>query len=157
MRRLSIARSLQLALLGLTVALTAIAALGVGALYQSRQDYEDRLAEGLQLQASAGRLLAAGVVEEATLRLRRGPDGLTERRRARAAYRAANREALALAQGDAARRSPPRPPASSSCACARPRRPRRWPPASRWPGSAAVRRSGSRTPATRRRARHAGP
>ncbi|MTD44986.1 response regulator [Conexibacter sp. W3-3-2] len=102
MRRLSIARSLQLALLGLTVALTAIAALGVGALYQSRQDYEDRLAEGLQLQASAGRLLAAGVVEEATLRLRRGPDGLTERRRARAAYRAANREALALAQGDAA-------------------------------------------------------
>ncbi len=102
MRRLSIARSLQLALLGLTVALTAIAAVGVASLYGGRQTYEDRLAEGLQLQASAGRLLAGGVVEEATLRLRRGPDGLTERRRARAAYRAAYQEALRLAEGDRA-------------------------------------------------------
>lgn len=100
MRRLSIARSLQLALLGLTVALTAIAAVGVASLYGGRQTYEDRLAEGLQLQASAGRLLAGGVVEEATLRLRRGPDGLPERRRARAAYRAAHQEALRLAEGD---------------------------------------------------------
>ncbi len=100
MRRLSIARSLQLALLGLTVALTAIAALGVSGLYSSRQAYEDRLAAGLQLQASAGRLLAAGVVEEATLRLAAGPEGLPERRRARGAYRAAYRNALALADGD---------------------------------------------------------
>jgi len=100
MRRLSIARSLQLALLGLTVALTAIAAIGVASLYSARQTYEDRLAEGLQLQASAGRLLAAGVVEEATLRLATGPDGLEARRRARAAYRAAFREARALAAGD---------------------------------------------------------
>lgn len=102
MRRLSIARSLQLALLGLTVALTVIAAIGVASLYGARQTYEDRLAEGLQLQASAGRMLAAGVVEEATLRLRPGADGLADRRRARAAYRAAFREARALAAGDPA-------------------------------------------------------
>ena len=100
MRRLSIARSLQLALLGLTIALTVIAALGVTSLYHARQTYEDRLAEGLQLQASAGRLLAAGVVEEATLRLSTGPEGLEARRRARAAYRAAYREARSLAAGD---------------------------------------------------------
>ncbi|WP_372791661.1 ATP-binding protein, partial [Paraconexibacter sp.] len=100
MRRLSIARSLQLALLGLTVALTAIAAIGVSGLYETRQAYEDRLTRGLQLQATAGRLLAAGVVEEATLRLAPGAAGLQERRRARAAYRAAYRNALDLAQGD---------------------------------------------------------
>jgi len=101
MRRLSIARSLRLALLGLTVALTVIAALGVASLYGARQTYEDRLTEGLQLQASAGRLLAAGVVEEATLRLSPGADGRPARRRARAAYRAAYQEAKVLAAGDA--------------------------------------------------------
>lgn len=70
MRRLSIARSVQVALLGLTLALTAIAGLGVGALYESRQRYEDQLSDALMVQAGAARLLAAGVIEEATLRLR---------------------------------------------------------------------------------------
>ena len=69
MRRLSIARSVQLALLGLTIALTAIAGFGVGALYSSRQHYEDQLAEAFEVKAAAGNLLAASVVEEATLRL----------------------------------------------------------------------------------------
>ncbi len=69
MRRLSIARSVQVALLGLTVALTAIAGVSVGALYESRQTYEDRLSEALTVQAGAARVLAAGVIEEATLRL----------------------------------------------------------------------------------------
>lgn len=69
MPRRSLARTLQVALLGLTVVLTTIAALGVAGLYAGRQDYEDRLTEALGLQVSAGRLLAAGVVEEATLRL----------------------------------------------------------------------------------------
>src|SRR3954462_15364147 len=67
-RRLSIARSVQLALLGLTIALTAIAGFGVGALYSSRQHYEDQLARAFEVKAAAGKLLAASVVEEATLR-----------------------------------------------------------------------------------------
>ncbi|MCW3001327.1 MAG: hypothetical protein JWQ20_625, partial [Conexibacter sp.] len=87
MRRLSIARSIQLALLGLTIALTAIAGFGVGALYSSRQHYEDQLAHAFEVKAAAGKLLAASVVEEATLRARRsgGASGAAERR-ARRAY-----------------------------------------------------------------------
>jgi signal transduction histidine kinase/HAMP domain-containing protein/ActR/RegA family two-component response regulator len=66
--RLTIARSLRLALLGLTVVLAAVAAGGVAYLYSTRQTYEDRLADAYELQTAASRLLAAGVVEEATLR-----------------------------------------------------------------------------------------
>jgi signal transduction histidine kinase/CheY-like chemotaxis protein len=64
-RRLSIARSLRLALLGLAIVLAIVAGIGVAALYGARQRYEDRLGEAYGLQASAGRLLAAGVVAEA--------------------------------------------------------------------------------------------
>ena len=49
MARLSIARSLRLALLGLTILLAAVAAGGVAYLYQTRQDYEDQLAKQYQL------------------------------------------------------------------------------------------------------------
>src|SRR3954467_4041895 len=70
-RRLSIARSVQLALLGLTIALTAIAGFGVAALYSSRQHYEDQVAPPFEVKSSAGKLLAASVVEEATLRAAR--------------------------------------------------------------------------------------
>lgn len=92
MRRLSIARSVQLALLGLTVVMTAIAAVGVASLYNARQDYEDQLSSALKLQAGAGRLLAAGVVEEATLRL-------TTSRSARRAARDAYTQTLTATQG----------------------------------------------------------
>ena len=68
MRRLSFARSFQIALLGLTLALAVIAALGIAALYDARQRYEDRLAGTYELQASGARLLAAGVVAEAVRR-----------------------------------------------------------------------------------------
>src|SRR6059058_1199946 len=64
--RLSIARSLRVALLGLALVLAVVAGLGVARLYSTRQHYEDRLANAYGLQASAGRLLAAGVVAEAT-------------------------------------------------------------------------------------------
>ena len=83
MRRLSIARSVQLALLGLTLVLTTIAAIGVASLYSARQDYEDTLSDALKVQAGAGRLLGAGVVEEATLRL---TTDARARRAAQAAY-----------------------------------------------------------------------
>ena len=86
MRRLSIARSVQLALLGLTIALTAIAGFGVGALYSSRQHYEDQLAHAFEVKAAAGKLLAASVVEEATLRAAAADRSAREDARAEAAY-----------------------------------------------------------------------
>jgi signal transduction histidine kinase/DNA-binding response OmpR family regulator len=85
-RRLSIARSVQLALLGLTIALTAIAGFGVGALYSSRQHYEDQLAHAFEVKAAAGKLLAASVVEEATLRAQRSGRPRAAAARARTAY-----------------------------------------------------------------------
>lgn len=89
MRRLSIARSVQLALLGLTIALTAIAGFGVAALYSSRQHYEDHLAHAFEVKAAAGNLLAASVVEEATLRAGRDQRDARAEARAKAAYAAA--------------------------------------------------------------------
>ncbi|UTI64175.1 ATP-binding protein [Paraconexibacter antarcticus] len=102
MPRLSIATSFRAALLGLTVVLAIVAALGVAALYGSRQDYENRLSDALQLQTSAGRVLAAGVVEEATLRLSpvSTAAGRERRRRARAAYVQSVAAARDLARGD---------------------------------------------------------
>jgi signal transduction histidine kinase/DNA-binding response OmpR family regulator len=99
-RRLSIARSVQVALLGLTLALTAIAGFGVAALYSSRQQYEDRLGGAYEVKAAAGRLLAASVVEEATVRnagRRATPEART---RAREAYDEALRAARRAAAGD---------------------------------------------------------
>lgn len=89
---------MQAALLGLTVALTAIAAVGVGALSASRQRYEDELSAALGVQAGAARLLAAGVVEEATLRLTPGDRAAAAR--ARAAYRSGLRDLRRDAAGD---------------------------------------------------------
>jgi signal transduction histidine kinase/DNA-binding response OmpR family regulator len=85
-RRLSIARSVQLALLGLTIALTAIAGFGVGALYSSRQHYEDQLAHAYEVKSSGNKLLAASVVEEATLRAPRADRTAAGDARAKAAY-----------------------------------------------------------------------
>jgi signal transduction histidine kinase/DNA-binding response OmpR family regulator len=85
-RRLSIARSVQLALLGLTIALTAIAGFGVGALYSSRQHYEDQLAHAYEVKSASGKLLAASVVEEATLRAPQADRAAAGDARAKAAY-----------------------------------------------------------------------
>jgi signal transduction histidine kinase/DNA-binding response OmpR family regulator len=101
MRRLSIAASVQAALVGLTVVLAVVAGIGVASLYGSRQDYEDRLSAARQLQTIAGQVLAAGVVEEATLRL--APVGLAgrpERGRAKAAFTQALAAARARARDD---------------------------------------------------------
>ncbi len=106
----------------------------MGGLYSSRQQYEDRLARAFELKAAAGRLLAASVVEEATLRARAAQDASpTEVRHARAAYgqaladarrRAADDPAslailgrAAEAQGQLRR---PRAPASAALAARRP-------------------------------------
>lgn len=101
MRRLSIARSVQLALLGLTIALTAIAGFGVGALYSSRQHYEDRLAHAFEVKAAAGKLLAASVVEEATLRTPADQRDARAEARAKAAYESALADTRRRAADDA--------------------------------------------------------
>ena len=97
-RRLSIARSFRLALLGLAVVLAGLAGVGVAELYSVRQTYEDRLAAAYGLEASAGKLLAASVVEEATLRL--APSTSSAARRARAAFGQAAADARVRTAGD---------------------------------------------------------
>jgi signal transduction histidine kinase/DNA-binding response OmpR family regulator/HAMP domain-containing protein len=92
--RLSIARSLRVALLGLALVLAVVAGLGVAGLYSARQDYEDRLANAYGLQASAGRLLAAGVVAEASR-------ATAQAQRAQRAFRDELARARGLARGDA--------------------------------------------------------
>src|SRR6478609_6233462 len=98
MRRLSIARSLLLALVGLTLALAAVAGLGVASLYAARQSYEDALARTYAGEVTAANILAAGVVEETILRSERG--GAGSRRRAAAAFDRAIGNARTTAAGD---------------------------------------------------------
>jgi signal transduction histidine kinase/ActR/RegA family two-component response regulator len=102
MRRLSFARSFQVALLSLTLALAVIAALGIAALYDARQRYENRLAATYELQTAGARLLAAGVVAEAARRTPNTPTAADQRRQAEAAVAAAGDEVRRLARGDPA-------------------------------------------------------
>src|SRR5260370_723464 len=99
-KRLSIGRSIRLALLGATLALTALAAVGLAELYSARQTYEDRLANAYALDAAGGRLLAASVVEEATLQIARGPSRASRRRRAAQAFAFPAGHAARLAASD---------------------------------------------------------
>jgi signal transduction histidine kinase/CheY-like chemotaxis protein len=97
--RLPLARALVLTLVGLTLALAVIAALGIGGLYAERQDYEDALARSYELEATAARLQAAGVVEEGALARTDGASPAA-RRISRAAFSSRARQALRLATGD---------------------------------------------------------
>jgi len=63
----SIARTLRVALLGLTVVLAVIGAIGIAALYEARQQYEDRLSATSALEVAAANLLSAAVALEANL------------------------------------------------------------------------------------------
>ncbi|MEA2223613.1 MAG: hypothetical protein QOH83_1989, partial [Solirubrobacteraceae bacterium] len=63
----SIARTLRLSLLGLTIALAIIGAIGIAALYDARQRYEDESAAAFELQVAAANLLASTVALEANL------------------------------------------------------------------------------------------
>jgi signal transduction histidine kinase/DNA-binding response OmpR family regulator len=102
MQRLSIARSLRLALLGLTLVLAVVAALGVSRLYDARQRYEDTLARSAALATAAANLATAGIAEEEVLRDARGPTAATSRLEAATAYRTALANAAALARDDPA-------------------------------------------------------
>jgi signal transduction histidine kinase len=101
MQRLSIARSLRLALLGLTLVLAVVAALGVSSLYSARQRYENRLVESSQLATAAANLTSAGIAEAEVLRDTSGAASRPSRRQVRAAYLATASNALALARRDA--------------------------------------------------------
>lgn len=98
-RRPSLARSLTVALVGLTVVLALAAAAGIGGIYSARQDYEDALARAYSLEAASSALFASGVVEQAALQAR-GSGSAALRRRARVAYEDRARRARALAAGD---------------------------------------------------------
>jgi len=97
-RRLPLAPTLTVSLVGLTMVLALIAALGVGNLYSARQDYEGALARSYELESAVSRLLAAGVIEEVGFRA--GVAALPARRKARQAFIEQAREALILARGD---------------------------------------------------------
>ncbi len=66
-RRRSIARTLQIALLGLTIGLAVIGAVGIAALFNARQDYEDSLTQTTVLEVAAANLLSAAIALEANL------------------------------------------------------------------------------------------
>jgi signal transduction histidine kinase/CheY-like chemotaxis protein len=99
MQRLSIARSLRLALIGLTVILALIAALGVASLYSSRQSYENTLVSASELASESANLATASVVVETVAGQVHGTPTPAQRQTA-LAYRATERRALALAAVD---------------------------------------------------------
>jgi signal transduction histidine kinase/CheY-like chemotaxis protein/HAMP domain-containing protein len=99
LKRLPLGRTIGVALLGLTLLLAVIAAVAIGNLYDARQRYEDTLARTYELEGSSARLLAAGVLEEVTLR-QRGQGAARVRRRAGAGFDAEAARALSLARGD---------------------------------------------------------
>jgi signal transduction histidine kinase/CheY-like chemotaxis protein len=100
MHRFSIARSLRVALVGLTVVLALVAALGVSSLYSARQRYEDRLVRSSQLATAAAELTSAAVVEAEVWRDVRGRGAPAARRQAAAGYAAIAAQARGLARGD---------------------------------------------------------
>ncbi|MEA2154844.1 MAG: hypothetical protein QOE11_984 [Solirubrobacteraceae bacterium] len=63
----SIALTLRVALLGLTILLAIIGALGIASLIDARQQYEDRLTAASSLEVSSANLLTAAVALEANL------------------------------------------------------------------------------------------
>ena len=104
MQRLSIARSLRLALVGLAIALAVVAALGVASLYRARQGYESTLSSSSGLAVAAANLQSAAIAEQEVLRDVRGPAATRARQQAASAYRAAAASATALARADPASR-----------------------------------------------------
>jgi signal transduction histidine kinase/CheY-like chemotaxis protein/HAMP domain-containing protein len=100
MQRFSIARSLRLALVGLTVVLAVVAALGVASLYSSRQHYENLLAESSALSTAAANLVTAAIAESEVLRDATGSGAPAARRAAAMGFRSAAASAQSLARGD---------------------------------------------------------
>jgi signal transduction histidine kinase/HAMP domain-containing protein/ActR/RegA family two-component response regulator len=100
MPRLSIARTIRLALIGLIFTLAVVAAVGVASLYSARQRYEDALQRSSTLATASANLDSAGIAEAEVLRDARGPGAAATRGRAAEAYRAAAAAATTLAGDD---------------------------------------------------------
>jgi signal transduction histidine kinase/CheY-like chemotaxis protein len=88
--RLSIARSLGLALIALTVALAIVAATGVASLYRARQHFERTLTQTSAASTAVANLTSLGIAEAEVLRDSSGPGAPAARA---AAERNFNREA----------------------------------------------------------------
>src|SRR5207302_5251135 len=73
MQRLSIARSLRLALVAMTLALALVAALGIAGLYNARERYENRLIQISSLATADANLAGAALAKAEVLREARGP------------------------------------------------------------------------------------
>ena len=100
MQHLSIARSLRLALVAMTLALALVAALGIASLYNARQRYETRLTNTSSLATAGANLASAGIAEEEVLRDARGPSAAAARRQVAAAFNGAAATAASLARND---------------------------------------------------------
>ncbi len=100
--RLSIARSLSLALTLLTIVLAIVAGAGVASLYRARQRYERTLARTSSVQTAAANLTSAGIAEAEVLRDSAGPAAPAARLEARRNYAAVAATATKLARSDPA-------------------------------------------------------
>jgi signal transduction histidine kinase len=98
--RLSIARSLRLALTGLTIVLAAVATGGVASLYRARQHYENALVRTSDVATAAANLSTAAITEAAVLRDDTGPGAVIARRHAMGVFIRAATTATMLARGD---------------------------------------------------------
>ncbi|MFZ0090468.1 MAG: hypothetical protein WAL63_13225, partial [Solirubrobacteraceae bacterium] len=100
MGRFSIARSLRLALIGLAILLSAVAAAGIASLYNARQRYENVLVQSSDLATAVANLTSAGVVQVEVLHDSRGPAAPAARRQATAAFDRSAQTATNLAAAD---------------------------------------------------------
>ena len=100
MGRFSIARSLRLALIGLAIALSVVAAAGIARLYSARQNYEDVLARSSNLGTAVANLTSAGVVQVEILHDARGKQAPAVRRLAASEFTRAAAQAKSLAASD---------------------------------------------------------
>ncbi len=99
-RHLSIARSLRIALIGLTVVLAAVTALGVASLYEARLRYESALAKNSDLATAAANLESAGVAEEQAMLAAQGSSARAVEGQLGQAFAAAGASVLKLAEAD---------------------------------------------------------
>jgi signal transduction histidine kinase/CheY-like chemotaxis protein len=98
--RLSIARSLRLALTGLTLVLAAVAAGGIASLYSARQHYENMLAHTSQVAIAVANLSSASIAEAEVVRDATGPGAGRVRLQAIRGFDKAAATATSLARSD---------------------------------------------------------
>ncbi len=98
--RLSIARTLSVALTGLTIVLAVAAGSGVASLYRARQRYERALAQTSEISTAVANLTSAGIEEAEVLRDASGSAAGVERRSAVRAFDASAAVAARLTRTD---------------------------------------------------------